>query len=212
MKKCFYQRNILCLLLILLFSLGLLTACTEGQTDGAVSSGTDEVSVSDRDAPVVRTDDGIIDEGLLIPPEDFNISFSWGVGCKNAYDTYHGKITKDLVSAGTETKDLFVTKNDRAKIYTKLMECDILSITEDITAENLVTDDEYMFYVKPMVRYRITVTVNGSEYYVVGDETAERYPQVERAANFVKFVKFVRELARSTPEFQAMPEAVGGYL
>lgn len=211
MKRRFFQRNLSCLLLILPFFLGLLTACTEGQTNGSGSSGTDEVLVFDTDVPIVRADDGTIDEGLLIPPKDFSIVFAYGVGAKNRYDTVNGKLTKDLVSAGTETADLIVTKNDLAKIYTELISNDILSITEPLNSDTL-GDDENSKMIKPVSRYELTVTADGVSYTVEGTNVIEMYPEHPQAARFSIFVDFMLKFISNTPEYRAMPEAEGGYL
>ncbi len=181
MKKLLLKSLCLCLLLAL--SAGLFAACGEEK----------------------------IDEGLLEPPEDFNISFCWGVGEKNSYDTYHNEITKDLVAAGTETRVLTVTKNDKAKIYTKLVELNMFSMPTDATAKNLATDGNEIFMI-PLVTYNIVVTENGKMHHIKGDDTARKYPQVKWGADFVAFVDFMRDFVRNTPEYQAMPPAEGGYL
>ena len=147
---------------------------------------------------------------LLTPPEDFSIVFHWGIGEKNVYDTVNRKITKDLVCAGVETRDLSVSAEDEAKIYEKLLEHGILSIGEGGTSENLTTDGNPVG-IKPKETYTVSVTVNGKSYLISGDETARYYPDNTTAVDFLNFVDFMKDFACQTPEYQAMPQSEGGY-
>ena len=64
----------------------------------------------------------------------------------------------------------------------------------------------------PLTEYEITFTADGETYTVTGDSTAGEYKDANgRAAQFYDFVQYMNELFVSTPEYQSLPETLGGY-
>ncbi len=167
-------------------------------------------------------DDGDVDEASdvantprsLLPetrPDDFKIYFSSAIGAKNIYDTYTGKLQKDLVMNGTSTKEFTPDEETLDEIYRMVRECEINLIDTKMTSENLATEDE-MFGMSPLTCYEIIFVANGETYSVKGDATAQAYGNVNDAAkNFTEFCSFMSRLMYDAFDEANMPEAVGGY-
>ena len=143
-------------------------------------------------------------------PENFDIRFVWAIGAENVYDTYIGQIQKDLVLDGIATADFEPDEAVLEQIYRKLCELDIASIDRVMTSKVLTSTDEMVACI-PLTTYEISFTMNDDTYTVKGDETAAFYPEDDEAVRFMKFVNFMSQIIRDTPEYQALPEANGAY-
>lgn len=144
-------------------------------------------------------------------PQDFAIYFRWGIGV-NEYDTYNGKLTKDLISAGSAETKLTVSQETLQEIYSQLLENDIILIGQYMSSENLHGWWEGYFDQTPCATYQIRFHINGKEYKVEGDETAYAYVEKrDTARRFCAFVDYMKELATNTEEYKSLPEAEGGY-
>ena len=144
-------------------------------------------------------------------PEDFNICFKFGIGADNIYDTYTGTIQKDLVTNGVATAEFTPSEETLREIYAKSVEYDIYSITREMTSSVLTTDDT-LIRAEPNTYYEITITAGGGTHTVKGDYTAWEYTETDTDAdNFMQFVRFMIETLYDEPEYQKLPDAVGGY-
>ena len=143
-------------------------------------------------------------------PEDFDIRFSWAIGAENIYDTYNGRLQKDLVLDGVATAEFEPDREVLAEIYAKVTELDIASIDREMTTRTLSKNGEGIA-VLPLTVYEIQFTINGTIYSVTGDATASCYPKNRQAARFAEFVEFMQGVVINTPEFQQMPKPNGGY-
>ena len=155
---------------------------------------------------------GCADNTVELPlsrPDDFAIYYRWGYSSANFFDTYEGKIGKDLITAGSAESALAVSEEMLDEIYALIVEYDIASIKVEMTSENLANLWESRYDMIPCASYEIRFRADGTEYTVIGDATAEGYKKGE---NFCAFVDEMTELVRSTPEYLAFPEAEGGYM
>lgn len=155
---------------------------------------------------------GCADNTVELPPtrpDDFAVYYQWGYSHTNFIDTYEGKIGKDLIAAGSAESELNVSEEMLDEIYALILEYDIASIKTEMTSENLANLWESRYDMIPCASYNIRFRVNGTEFTVTGDETAEGYKKGE---NFCAFVDEMSQLVRSTPEYLAFPEAEGGYM
>ncbi len=144
-------------------------------------------------------------------PEDFAICFEWGIGT-NIYDTYEGKLVKDLITNGSAETALSVDQETLDEIYTALHAARLDTIGIHMDSEHLAKPWESTFMQTPCSSYRIRFRIDGKEYTVTGDETAYAYvDKNSQAKRFCDFVDFMIELAKSTPEYKSLPEAEGGY-
>ena len=121
-------------------------------------------------------------------PQDFAICFAWWYNLeqKNSMDTATGKLQKDLLADGT-------------------------ACAEFQPDEELATDGTAAG-VSPNTCYEITVTMNGKQTVVRGDQTAAAYTDTDvDAACFVAVTDELQQIVRELPEWKAMPESDGAY-
>jgi len=145
-------------------------------------------------------------------PEDFSIRFIWGIVANNIFDTAKGEIQKDLVNAGTATAEFEPAEEMLMEIYNQICLLDITSIEQPMTANSLKARGSDLNYaLNPLTTYEITITMNGTNYLIVGDETAKFFQEEEDAVRFMEFVEYLKQLVKTLPEYQALPEAEGGY-
>ncbi len=152
---------------------------------------------------------------VLTTPADFDFSVEYGVGLRshwNSVNTYNGTLTKDLVVAGTKTVDFVLSEDMKNRIYTKLMACDLTSVTEGMYPPNLAAEGEPKWSMKPCTLYDIRFTLNGTSYRIQGSQLMAFYPNHPQARNVTSFLDYVISYVESTPEYQAMPPAEGGYM
>ena len=164
---------------------------------------------------------GAAKEATALPaamPADFEIRYEDWIdeAAPNIYDTGEQLLQKDLVDPDgqpTAQAELAVSDETKKEIYAKVRECALDQMTDEkLTSENLTTDGTQVG-VAPLREYEITFTANGTTYTVTGDSTAQSYiRQNGRAAQFWEFMQYMNELYHNSPEYQSLPEAVGGYM
>lgn len=80
-----------------------------------------------------------------------------------------------------------------------------------MTAQELATDGTAAG-VSPNTCYEITVTMNGKQTVVRGDQTAAAYTDTDAdAACFVAVTDELQQIVRELPEWKAMPESDEAY-
>ena len=145
-------------------------------------------------------------------PEDFSIRFIWGVMANNIFDTGKGEIQKDLVTAGTATAEFEPSEEMLTEIYNQICHLEITAIERPMTADALKARSSDIGYaIIPLTTYEITITMNGVNYHIIGDETAKYFQEEADAVHFMEFVEYLKQLVTALPEYQALPEAVGAY-
>lgn len=142
----------------------------------------------------------------------FNIRYcEWIVpGNEGIYDTKNSILQKDLVTAGTASCELSVSEELKQQIYEKAKALDIMSIAKDMTSENLAKGN-MLYGVEPCREYEIILYIDGAEYKITGDDTAEYYSGDKEAKHFWEFRTYMHELVWQSEEFKNLPDAVGGY-
>ena len=146
------------------------------------------------------------------PAHSFDIRYcEWIVpGNEGIYDTKNGILQKDLVTAGTASCELSVSEEIKQQIYDKAVNLDIMSITKNMTSENLAKGN-MLYGVEPCREYEIILYIDGVEYKITGDDTAEYYSGDKEAKHFWEFRTYMHELLWQSEEFKNLPDAVGGY-
>lgn len=154
--------------------------------------------------PLAEASDGM--------PHDFAIRFSSKYIAEEIYDTYTGTIQKDLVENGTATAGFSPREETLKEIYAKVLEYQICSIDREMTNAALADPNGSQFGVSPNWSYEIKITANGKTYLICGDDTACGYTDTDPdAKNFMNFVRFMHQTLHDDPEYQKLPDAVGGY-
>lgn len=193
------MKNTIKIIAAILILTLLLTACavpdTAGSGGGGITSGGDTVTA-----------------GLPSDvPEDFAIRFVAGIGAPNIYDTYTGTIQKDLIVDGVAEANFSPDEQTLRNIYAKVVEYDICSIGREMTSD-VLAGDGFGYGVDPLTVYEITVTAYGKTYTIHGDATAEGFVETDKDADhFMSFVRFMYDILYNNPEYQSLPDAVGGY-
>ncbi|WP_188886887.1 hypothetical protein [Butyricicoccus faecihominis] len=97
------------------------------------------------------------------------------------------------------------------QLYELVSRDGFLSISREMTAQELATDGTAAG-VSPNTCYEITVTMNGKQTVVRGDQTAAAYTDTDAdAACFVAVTDELQQIVRELPEWKAMPESDGAY-
>lgn len=145
-------------------------------------------------------------------PDDFAIKFSSSYLAEEFYDTYTGTIQKDLIENGTVSANFIPSEEILKEIYAKVLEYQICAIDRKMTNDVLADENGLQYGVTPNFNYEITITANENTYMIRGDDTASGYTNTDtEAKNFMDFVSFMRKTVYDTPEYQNLPDAVGGY-
>ncbi len=146
-------------------------------------------------------------------PQDFAICFAWWYNLeqKNSMDTATGKLQKDLLADGTASAEFQPDEELLQQLYELVSRDGFLSISREMTAQELATDGTAAG-VSPNTCYEITVTMNGKQTVVRGDQTAAAYTDTDAdAACFVAVTDELQQIVRELPEWKAMPESDEAY-
>ncbi|WP_019909568.1 hypothetical protein [Paenibacillus sp. HW567] len=135
-------------------------------------------------------------------PADFAFSVRYGVTAKNEINTFNGTVTKDLVSSGTATANLKLTDAEMTDIYNRMRELNVLGELK------LEVEDKACAQV-PYVEEHWLIQINGEQRPL---DWSEEHCQIPSDARKLKELRnVIVELVTSRSEYQALPEAVGGY-
>ncbi|MNI49466.1 hypothetical protein D3C73_1040780 [compost metagenome] len=135
-------------------------------------------------------------------PEDFAFSVRYGITAKNEINTFKGTVTKDLISKGSATAKLRLTDAERSKIYRQMREMNVVDGMEleiaDKSCRQIPYDEEYW-----IIRVNSEQkALNWSGEYCQTTPDARKLQQLRDQ---------IVKLVQSKPEYQALPESVGGY-
>lgn len=126
-------------------------------------------------------------------------------------DTATGKLQKDLLADGTASAEFQPDEELLQQLYELVSRDGFLSISREMTAQELATDGTAAG-VSPNTCYEITVTMNGKQTVVRGDQTAAAYTDTDAdAACFVAVTDELQQIVRELPEWKAMPESDEAY-
>ena len=126
-------------------------------------------------------------------------------------DTATGKLQKDLLADGTASAEFQPDEELLQQLYELVSRDGFLSISREMTAQELATDGTAAG-VSPNTCYEITVTMNGKQTVVRGDQTAAAYADTDAdAACFVAVTDELQQIVRELPEWKAMSESDGDY-
>ena len=126
-------------------------------------------------------------------------------------DTATDKLQKNLLADGTASAEFQPDEELLQQLYELVSRDGFLSISREMTAQELATDGTAAG-VSPNTCYEITVTMNGKQTVVRGDQTAAAYTDTDAdAACFVAVTDELQQIVRELPEWKAMPESDGAY-
>lgn len=174
--------------LILLLLLVILLAGCDGE-------GTKESSP----APVTAAPAVVMPEQK---PEDFAFSVRYGITAKNEINTFNGTVTKDLIAKGTATANLKLTDAEMTDIYKRIRDLNVLGDlkleVEDKGCAQIPYEEEHWL-----------IQINGEHRAL---DWSEENCQITSDARKLKELRdSIHKLVSSRSEYQALPEAEGGY-
>jgi hypothetical protein len=145
--------------------------------------------------------------------DDFSVRFSWWYveDRKNIMDTETGQLQKDLLLDGTATAEFQPNQAFMQRLYDIVSEENLLTIQREMTSREL-TKDNITVSVEPNCYYEIAVRMNGEDFIIRGDMSAESYRDIdEEALRFMRAVQDLMNTVRELPEWSSFPEGNGGY-
>jgi hypothetical protein len=137
--------------------------------------------------------------GKTIIGGDFNIIFKYGIGSKNALDTFENKFTKDMIAAPSITVDFKLTQAEMESIGQKINGLDLLN------KESKVGDMNVMM--TPCSNYYLKLQASDLVKEIIWDNCSG-----EITKTYQQFSDFMINLIESKKEFKDLPAAQGGYM
>ncbi|MGD0779503.1 MAG: hypothetical protein ABR954_01795 [Dehalococcoidales bacterium] len=139
---------------------------------------------------------------------DFNFIFKYGVSGGNTLDTFHGTYTRDMILDPAITIDMVLTAAEMDSIYQKMLEIDFFNYPDKFSVD--VADNETKIEVTPYPTYFFKVEYSGKTKELLWHD---KYVNSDAQANKLKeLINLVKSIIESKAEYQALPEASGGYL
>ncbi len=145
--------------------------------------------------------------------DDFLFAFEFWINPAqiNSLNTYTNEIQKDLINDGKAKIEYIPKREDLIFIFNKIIDSNILDIDRIMTSEKL-TKTHTIIEIEPKDHYRILIYIDGKEYEITGDQTANSYKDEDKdAKNFIEFCEFMTDFIIQTEEFKRLPESSGGY-
>lgn len=135
-------------------------------------------------------------------PDDFSFVLDYGVNGKNQLDTRKGTYTKDLILNPAVTTSLALSQTEKTEIYNMMQEIDILSYPDEFVPES-------SHHVTPYQSYHLTISYNGQEKSIFWAD--ESVATTVEATKLREIFMRIHEIVTNKDEYQALPEASGGY-
>jgi len=145
--------------------------------------------------------------------DDFLFAFEFWINPAqiNSLNTYTNEIQKDLINDGKAKIEYIPKREDLILIFNKIIDFNILDIDRSMTSTEL-TKTETFIEIIPKFTYKILIFIDGKEYIISGDQTANSYRDEDKdAKNFIEFCEFMTDFIIQTEEFKRLPEPSGGY-
>ncbi|WP_341347925.1 hypothetical protein [Paenibacillus sp. FSL H3-0469] len=133
---------------------------------------------------------------------DFLVRYGYGEVTKNEINTYHNTVVKDLIMNGTATADITLTEDEMRSIYERMRDIRIMGKLELVPLKQSCA-------VVPYEEDSWRITVNG--FTRNWSWSGENCELTEDAEQLLELRTFIAEIVAVKEEYQALPEADGGY-
>jgi hypothetical protein len=139
-------------------------------------------------------------------PKDFAVYFEDSHG--NKIDTVKGEVTKDLVDQPDRTIQVWLTREEKERIYAKFVEYRLFDLREPSPQ----TDSGRFEEVAPSISIRFEVTANGvvKRFSWPGQSTNNTSSHQWRRLRLA--LGFVRGVVEARPEYRRLPKPKAAYL
>lgn len=134
--------------------------------------------------------------------QDFGFILRYGVGAKNELNTLKGTFTKDLISAGTSTGKLELSKDELQRIFDHMYAMKIADYPEQY-------QEASQMHVTPYITYDLTINYKGNSKHILWKD--DSYSKSRQAAQLRGLFNQIITMIESKPEYKKMPPPVGGY-
>ncbi|WNS44673.1 hypothetical protein [Paenibacillus sp. MMS20-IR301] len=133
---------------------------------------------------------------------DFLVRYGYGELTKNEINTYHDTVVKDLIVNGTATANLSLSEEDLAGIYERMRAANVMGELElkpskQNCAATPSQEDQWQ-----ITADGITRTLSWSDEYC---------EMTDDAKQLLELRNYIRDIVAAKAEYQALPEAEGGY-
>ncbi|WYT59311.1 hypothetical protein MHH28_09860 [Paenibacillus sp. FSL K6-1217] len=133
---------------------------------------------------------------------DFLVRYWYGEVTKNEINTYENTVVKDLIVNGTATADITLTEDEMRSIYERMRDIRIMGKLELVPLKQSCA-------VVPYEEDSWRITVNG--FTRNESWSGENCELTEDAEQLRELRTFIAEIVAGKEEYQALPEAEGGY-
>ena len=138
-------------------------------------------------------------------PEDFQFSVHFGVNLNNAFDTYQGTVTKDLIENGVAHAKLSLTTKELTQVYDEMNSIHVFAQKKFIppkTNDTVCVQD-------PHEDEEWSITVNGET--ITHHISGAFCEPTEDAKQFRQLRDMIWAIIEKKEAYRKLPEAVGGY-
>lgn len=133
---------------------------------------------------------------------DFLVRYGYGEVTKNEINTYQDTVVKDLIMNGTATADITLTEDEMRSIYERMRGIRIMGKLELVSLKQGCA-------VVPYQEDSWRITVNG--FTRNWSWSGENCELTEDAEKLLELRNFIADIVAGKEEYQALPEAEGGY-
>lgn len=135
-------------------------------------------------------------------PDDFDFLVQFGVGSKNEINTFNNMVTKDLITEGTISTEIRLTKEEMQTIYLKMREIKIMEPKELVPKRPSCMQIPYR-----EDKWEIRVKGETQKLYWSG----EYCENTKDAKQLIDLRNTIVNIVKRKAEYKKLPEAKGGY-
>lgn len=139
---------------------------------------------------------------------DFNFILRYGVNAKNEIDTFHDKVTKDMIMAPSITINLPLTEKEMDDIYQKMVEIDFFNYPDEFKVS--MPQGQPVRLATPYSSYYFKVEKGSTVKELKWED--EIMNADNKADRLRELISFIRDIIESKPEYKVLPTASGGYM
>ena len=138
-----------------------------------------------------------------LKPENFNFIFKYGVGAKNALDTFKGEYIQDMVIESPIATELKLSDEEMKIIYSEMKKISIQSYQEIFKPKGNAVQT-------PFTTYSIRIVFNDNIKNIYWED--ENDSKTKEAIQLRELFKKIREIVSNKEEFKKLPKPKGGYM
>lgn len=135
-------------------------------------------------------------------PNDFNFLVQFGVGSKNEINTFDNTVTKDLVTDGTITEKIPLTKEEVKMVYQKMKKINVLEPKKLEPKKKSCKQTPY-----DEDKWKIKLNGETITFYL----SEEYCNPTKDAKQLIDLRNYIFDIVLNKDEYKRLPEPSGGY-